>query len=165
MTYTLESKRLSFRPIETNDLDHIYSLDSDPEVRSFFPSGILTKEQVLEKIHKNKTLFETHGFGDFILVSKTNEFVGRAGFGITSDNQVEIGYLFLKKFWGLGYATEATSALLKWGFENLPNNRFIAFAPLNHTGSHSVMIKCGMKYFKTDNYQGVSCKFYEINRD
>jgi ribosomal-protein-alanine N-acetyltransferase len=34
-------------------------------------------------------------------------------------SQIEIGYLFLKDFWGKGYATEAVQELLKWGSINL----------------------------------------------
>lgn len=164
MTHILETSRLSFRLMDQSDFDDLYSLDSDPEVRSFFSSGTLNKDQVLEKITKNQTLFKTHGFCDFIVSSKDNEFLGRAGFGLTSDHQIQIGYLFLKKFWGLGYATETTSALLKWGFDHLPYDRFIAFAPLDHISSHNVMQKCGMTYFKTDDYQGVPFKFFEIHR-
>jgi RimJ/RimL family protein N-acetyltransferase len=161
----LETPRLLFRLMEKDDFDSLLELDSNPEIRAFFPSGTLNPQQVLDKILMNQSLFQNSGFCDFIVLDKVNqEFLGRAGFGLTGDREVEIGYVFLKKFHGLGYASESVAGLLKWGFENLAQKRFIAFAPLKHLASHKVMEKCGMRYFKTDEYQDVSCKFYEVKR-
>jgi RimJ/RimL family protein N-acetyltransferase len=154
--------------MEESDLINLFRLDSDPEVRAFFPDGILNSTQIKEKISKNRDSFEKNGFSDFILENKeTGEFLGRGGFGIT-DNEIEMGYVLLKEFWGQGYAAEAAKALIDWGLKNLPlenfGQRIIAMAPINHTASHKVMEKCGMVYYKTDKYKGVDCKFYEIKK-
>jgi RimJ/RimL family protein N-acetyltransferase len=150
--------------MEKSDLDALFSLDSDPQIREFFPTGVLNLEQVAQKIEMNQNLFKTHGFCDFIMEdAQTKQFLGRAGFG-PLDDDVEMGYLLLKEFWGLGYASEALNGLIKWGFENLSYERLIALAPLDHLASQKVIEKCGMVYFKIDSYQNTPCRFYEVKK-
>ena len=38
----LETDRLSFRQLEMGDLDELYKLNADPEIRRYFPEGTLT---------------------------------------------------------------------------------------------------------------------------
>ena len=70
--------------------------------------------------------------------------------------EVEVGYLIVKKFWGMGYASEVLSALLSWSKNNIDKDCILAFAPLDHKASHRVMEKSGMEYYKTDFGHGVS---------
>jgi hypothetical protein len=95
--YLFSSKRLGFRLIEDTDFDALKDLDMDPEVRTHFPEGILTPEQIKERISKNKVSHQENGFGDFaVLDLKTRQFVGRAGFALTQGGDIEVGYVFLK---------------------------------------------------------------------
>jgi RimJ/RimL family protein N-acetyltransferase len=108
--YLFSSKRLGFRLIEDTDFDALKELDTDPEVRTHFPEGILTPEQIKERISKNKVSHRENGFGDFaVLDLKTRQFVGRAGFALTQEGDIEVGYVFLKHFWGFGLAQESYS--------------------------------------------------------
>ena len=79
--YLLSSERLGFRLLEDSDFENLKKLDMDPEVRAQFPDGVLTPEQVKERISKNKASYLENGFGDFAAVELgTGEFAGRAGF-------------------------------------------------------------------------------------
>lgn len=78
------------------------------------------------------------------------------------NNEVEVGYLLHKNYWGKGYATEALNALLNWAKKNIKRQYIIAFAPTHHVASQRVMEKCGMTLYKTDIAHGVECKFYRI---
>jgi RimJ/RimL family protein N-acetyltransferase len=51
------------------------------------------------------------------------------------DNEVEVGYLLHKNYWGKGYATEALNALLNWAKKNISHQYIIAFAPTQHVAS------------------------------
>ena len=55
--YLFTSKRLGFRLIEDTDFNALKELDMDPEVRAQFPEGVLTSEQIKERISKNKLSF------------------------------------------------------------------------------------------------------------
>lgn len=161
-TLKIETERLIMRPIQEVDFDSIASLHSCPEVMAFFPSGTLSKAQTKERLKTFQSYFDTMNLPCFTILKKdSGEFVGRCGFG-PIEEEVEVGYLVDKKFWGQGYATEVLSALLKWSKEHIKKSRIIALAPMHHQASFKVMEKCGMRPYKKDEAYGVTCKFYEF---
>lgn len=78
-----------------------------------------------------------------------NIFLGRCGFALLEDGEIEIGYSLHKNYWGRGYATEALNALLNWAKKNINKQYILAFAPISHIASQRVMEKCGMILYKT----------------
>jgi ribosomal-protein-alanine N-acetyltransferase len=160
--YVLASARLGYRVCLESDLQNLILLDSDPEVRAFFPMGVATEEQIKERIKEYETDFRKKGYGLFILEDlTTREFVGRCGFKELETGEIEVGYVLLKKFWGQGLASEALTALLHWAEEHVPTDKIIAFAPKKHLASQRVMQKSGMQYAKNAMMYGVECVFYE----
>lgn len=134
----------------------------DPDVRAYFPDGIATRAQIEARIARGKLPIEANGYPEFAVIElATGRFAGRAGFGLIETGEVEVGYVFLKEFWGRGLAQESLRALLVWAKEYLPVPRIIAYAPRTHTASLNVMRKAGMLLFKTDGMHGVSCDFYQ----
>jgi ribosomal-protein-alanine N-acetyltransferase len=161
--YLLTSERLGFRLFEDSDFPDLERLDMDPEVRAHFPDGISTPAQINARIARSKLCLAT-GYPEFAVVElETGRFAGRAGFGPIEGGEIEVGYVFLKEFWGRGLAQEGLRALLTWAKENLTVPRVIAYAPGTHSASLNVMRKAGMRLFKTDNMQGVACEFYEYS--
>jgi RimJ/RimL family protein N-acetyltransferase len=160
--YLFTSTRLGFRLIEDADFDALQELDMDPEVRAQFPEGVLTSEQIRERISRNKLSFQKNGFGDFAVVDiESGEFVGRAGFAPFDGSEIEVGYVLLRQFWGRGLAQESLRALLNWAKQNLDIPRIVAYAPRQHAASLNVMKKSGMQYFKTEKTRGIECEHYE----
>jgi RimJ/RimL family protein N-acetyltransferase len=162
--YLFSSKRLGFRLIEDADFDMLKELDTDPAVRSHFPEGALTPEQIKDRLSRNKASYRENGFGDFAVIElETGQFTGRAGFARVEGGEIEVGYVFLRRFWGRGLAQESLRALLNWAGHNLDVPRIIAYAPRQHSASFNVMKKAGMRYFKTEKERGVECDFYEYS--
>jgi len=159
--YVLTSERLGFRPFEDADISDLERLDMDPEVRAHFPDGIATSAQIHARIARSKLSIEANRCPEFAVIElATRRFAGRAGFGLIEGGEIEVGYVFLKEFWGRGLAQESLRALLAWAKENLTVPRIVAYAPSTHSASLNVMKKAGMHLFKTDNMHGVSCDFY-----
>lgn len=160
--YLLSSKRLGFRLIEDADFEVLKELDMDPAVRAHFPDGTLTPEQIEERMSRNKASYHENGFGDFAVIDlETGQFAGRAGFALMEGGEVEVGYVFLRRFWGRGLAQESLRALLAWAAHNLNVPRIIAYAPTQHSASFNVMKRSGMRYFKTERMRGIECDYYE----
>ena len=160
--YLFSSKRLGFRLIENTDFDMLKKLDMDPAVRTHFPEGILTPEQIKERISSNKEFYQENGFGDFaVVILETEQFAGRAGFAFIDGGEIEVGYVFLRHFWGRGLAQESLRALLAWARANLDVPRVVAYAPTQHSASLNVMKKSGMRYCKTEKTRGIECDYYE----
>lgn len=161
---SIETSRMKLRLMSEHDLDYLAELNADPEVRKFFPDGIQDKEQTRLRIKEFMAFYEEKGLPCFVMFDKESKvFIGRCGFGPIETGEIEVGYLIVRKFWGMGYASEALVALLEWAKKNINVEYIIAFAPILHKASHRVMEKCGMTYYKDDIGHGVECKFYRIN--
>lgn len=163
MDIKIETKRLSLRLLTENDLDNLQKLNADPDVRAFFPDGTQNREQTKKRMLELINNYKSHNLPGFIILEKEpHTFLGRCGFSLLENNEVEVGYLLHKNYWGKGYATEALNALLNWAKKNIKRQYIIAFAPTHHVASQRVMEKCGMTLYKTDIAHGVECKFYRI---
>lgn len=158
----IKSERLGFRLFENGDFGNLKKLDMDPEVRAHFPDGVATPEQIRKRISRNRESYKENGFADFAVIEiETGQFAGRAGFGLIEGGEIEVGYVFLKEYWGRGLAQEALRTLLAWAEQSLSVNRILAYTPTQHEASINVMKKCDMRYLKTDIMRDVRCVFYE----
>lgn len=54
-------------------------------------------------------------------------------------NEIDLGYRFMQKAWGKGYATEAAYASIKYGFKNLNLTRIVGKAMPDNTNSIRVL--------------------------
>ena len=72
--------------------------------------------------------------------------VGDAGFGLFEPTgDVELGYTFARRAWGVGYATEAAAACLAAALAGLDVPRVIAVAEVENVASHRVAESIGMR--------------------
>ena len=158
-----QTKRIGFRLLQMGDLDYLFELNSDPDVRKFFPDGVQNRQQTEERMKDFISFYEIYQLPCFLMFEvETDEFVGRCGFGPIETGEIEVGYLLHKKFWGKGYASEALMFLLEWARENIKTEYIIAYTPEEHIASARVMQKCGMKFYKNDIAKGINCCFYRI---
>ena len=161
--YIIETKRLGLRFLQKEDIDYLAKLNSDPDVRQFFPDGTQNREQTELRLNDFISYYETKGLPCFVMFElESGEFVGRCGFSPVESGEIEVGYLLHKKFWGKGLASEVLTTLLEWAKQNIYADYIVAFAPLEHIASQRVMQKCRMEHYKNDTAKGVQCSFYRI---
>ncbi len=71
-------------------------------------------------------------------------------FALTGDRSAaELGYRLRKEFWGRGYATEGSRALIAKAFTELGVERVWAQTMAVNTRSRRVMEKSGLRYVRT----------------
>ncbi|HXH54796.1 MAG TPA: GNAT family N-acetyltransferase [Gammaproteobacteria bacterium] len=161
---TIGTERLILRPICLTDFEALCTLDGDPNVRRYFPEGVLNSVEVQKDLDSSLKAWNTDGFGLFAAINKQSaQLIGRCGFAKLNSGEVEFGYLFLPSYWGKGYATEAAQALLVWAAQHIPVDHIIGFAPTHHIASLRVLEKCGMKFFRMENYRNIECAFYKFD--
>ena len=96
--------------------------------------------------------------------SKDLEFTGWCGLKyLPETNEVDLGYRFMKKFWGNGYATEAALACIEYGFSNLDLHQVVGRALPGNIASIKVLEKCGMKYLHEEVMHGYLHKTYQVS--
>ena len=155
MKTLIETERLLLREITLTDKEDLFQLHSDPEVQK------LTGETVVESLTEIEQAIQTrisdykkYGYGRLAVIKKeTNEFIGWAGLCYLPEfNQVDLGYRLKKEFWGKGYATEASKAIIEHGFNVLQLDLIIAIALPQNKDSIKVMEKVGMVFDKKAPY-------------
>jgi ribosomal-protein-alanine N-acetyltransferase len=149
----LETKRLVLRRLEPDDLDSLFALYRDPEVRKYFPEGTLTHEDTKEELEWFLNGHpENPEVGLWATVHKeTGEFIGRCGllpWLIDGRDEVEVAYLISKAYWRQGLGTEAAQAILDYGFEILHLPRLICLIDKDNLASIKVAEKIGMTFEK-----------------
>jgi ribosomal-protein-alanine N-acetyltransferase len=148
-TTILETKRLLFRRLIPDDLDALFRLYSDEEIRQYFPEGVLTYEETKEELEWFLNGHPRHPeLGLWATIHKeTNQFIGRCGllpWTIEERPEVEVAYLLDKKYWRQGLGTEAAQAILHYGFEQLKLTRLICMVDPNNQASAKVATNIGM---------------------
>lgn len=147
----LQTERMRLREMTWEDAPNLLGIFSDAEAMRYYRS---TKDEAetREWIQWNRSSYAVYHFGLWIAELKaTGEFVGQCGLvmqRVEDRPEVEIGYLFLRKFWGQGLATEAACACRDYGFHQLEYPRLISLIDPRNRASQRVAEKVGMQLEK-----------------
>lgn len=167
MNVIIETKRLLLREFTTDDAHLIYDLNLDPEVTRY------THDPVKDLNHATEILeqgilpqYALYNHGRWaVLLKPAHVFTGWCGLKFRPErNEIDLGYRFKKEFWGKGYATEAATACIRYGFEKLQLKRIVGRAEPANIASCKVLENCGMTYIGDEEVDGFPVKTYEIRK-
>ena len=149
----LETKRLAFRRLLPGDLDDLYALYRDPEMRRYYPEGVLTYEETKEELEWFLNGHPDHPeLGLWATIHKaTNRFIGRCGllpWTIDGQPEVEVAYMIAKEFWRQGLGSEAAQGIMNYGFDQLGLARLVCLIDRENTASVKVATSTGMTFEK-----------------
>jgi RimJ/RimL family protein N-acetyltransferase len=150
-TPQLTTERLLLREWRDGDRAPYAALNGDPEVMRHFPS-MLTPQQSDEMIDRMSAMWRDRGLGLWAVERlDTGEFIGFVGLSVPSWQAaftpcIEVGWRLAKHHWGNGFAPEAATASLEWGFDNAdpPHGQIVSFTTVGNVNSRRVMSKIGM---------------------
>ncbi len=164
---TLSTPRLQLRPFTAKDTLPLHSLLVEPGVLRYFPDPSPPPvEKVGKLISRQIKHWAEHGFG-WWAVEKPEDclLMGWCGLQyLPETDEIEIGYLLGKPFWGKGYATEAGLASLRFGFEDLSIEKIIAIVHPENSASKRVIEKLGFQDPVRARYFGMECLRYMADR-
>lgn len=168
-----ETERLVIREILPTDAVAMYELDADPLVHKYVGrKPVKTIEESHSVINLVRKQYAENGVGRWAVIEKeSNAFVGWSGLKYYTDeinglhNFYELGYCFMPKYWGKGYATEAGIASLHYGFEQLGLKEIYAMADAENQSSINVLKKCGMSYTNSFMLEGEKHDWFEIRKE
>jgi [ribosomal protein S5]-alanine N-acetyltransferase len=119
----------------------------DPRVYRYLPYArrVETGRELVQRAHQGTRSGTAYRF--VIRTREGGDFVGSALlFAVDHRNRTaELGYAIAKDQWGHGYATEASIALLRWGFRHLRLRRISAYVAAENTTSKRVLRKLGFR--------------------
>jgi ribosomal-protein-alanine N-acetyltransferase len=143
----LETKRLLLRELIADDTRIIYEIFSDPKVTRYYDVETFTRVEQAAKLIRwcaNRFKYQD-GIRWGIVDRQTNRLMGTCGFHNwrKSHRKAEMGYELAEKYWGNGFAIEAITGIIEFGFIHLNFNRVEAWTMLQNKGSMAVLNKAG----------------------
>jgi RimJ/RimL family protein N-acetyltransferase len=133
------------------------AVNADPRVMEFIGDP-MTREQNDEMADRIEAKFAQQGFGFWAVeVAGIAPFIGFVGLNVpTFDSPfmpaVEIGWRLGADFWGQGYASEAASVALDFGFDGALLDEIVAFTATRNVRSQRVMERIGMTHDPRDDF-------------
>lgn len=167
MDYIIESPRLRLREFSLDDAEDIYLLNSDPDVIRYTGDGPFSSVLDTESFIKTYDHYSKHGHGRWTCLTRDdNKYLGWCGLKCNEDDQVDIGFRFLQRYWNQGYATEAAKACLQYGFSTLLLPVIIGRTDIKNLASIRVLEKIGMQFWKEDSTDHIAnALIYRLSAD
>jgi ribosomal-protein-alanine N-acetyltransferase len=170
MSVLVETERLLLRELLAEDALSMFTMDSDPEVHRYLGNKpLMSLRQSQEQITFIQRQYRENGIGRWAVIDKqTGDFVGWSGLKLITEllnqrtNFYELGYRFLRPYWGRGYATEAAQASVHYAFNTLGLTAIYSMADVQHQASHHVLLKLGFVCIGQFDFQGEAHNWYEL---
>src|SRR2546428_13263439 len=129
MRVILETERLLLREYVEDDAEAFFKLNSDPEVLRFVPDKALLNVEQARQILIDHPIadYRKYGFGRGACILKsTGEQIGFAGLKYLEEfGEIDVAYGLMPSHRGLGLATEAALASVRFGFADIGLKRII----------------------------------------
>ena len=145
---TLHTDRLTLRRLGAADVDDMFDYAKRQDVTEYlrwYPHQ--SKKYTSDYLRYISARYKLGDFYDWAVVEKeSGKMIGTCGFTSFDlpHDSAEIGYVLNPEFHGKGYATEAATRVLEFGFSELSLHRIEARFMKENTASLRVMEKLGM---------------------
>jgi RimJ/RimL family protein N-acetyltransferase len=143
----IETERLLIRPFHREDLDRYLDFMVDEQATRYL---MFTEEQKTKT--GAKELFDAivasydseQPIFAYAIATESDGFIGSCGASKLNDDLYECYYSLLPAYWGQGYATEATTAIIDYLFEDTGADEVRAYMAPENTRSAAVAARIGM---------------------
>lgn len=169
MKTSFETERLLCRELIASDDAGMFELDSNPNVhRHLGNNPVKSIDESREHIALIRQQYRDYGIGRWaVILKETGEFIGWSGLKVeknVNNHQqfYDLGYRFIEKHWGKGYATETAKAFVDFGFNQMNLHTINAYTDADHLASQKVLANAGLKLVNVFLYDGTDELWFEI---
>lgn len=150
-TSTIETQHLILRKFAFSDSDAMLkNWVADEKIQSLYSESVYsTQEAVHELLEKYIGSYEREDYYRWAIIDKdTNECIGQIAYWLVDNKNhfAEIEYCIGSAFQCRGYATEATKAVIAFGFEQIHLHKVQICTKTINQPSKRVIEKCGFTY-------------------
>ena len=146
----LETERLLLREVEDEDAPFMLELLNSPGfLENIGDRGVRDLEQAMAFIDERlRGSYRDNGFGMWVTIQKSDHTpVGLAGLVRREGLEVpDVGYAFVQRVWGRGYAQEAAAAVLAHAQGPLGIPKLAAITSPENFASMAVLRKIGFSF-------------------
>ncbi|CAM4313705.1 GNAT family N-acetyltransferase [Vibrio neonatus] len=156
MQAIIETNRLTLRPFTELDATRVAELAGEKVISDMtanipYPYDL---SDAVDWIRTHQDLFNTgKGVVYALLLKNSNTLIGTVGFPRIEEGEGILGYWLGVPFWGVGYATEGSRALIEYAKENLGLSKLKVMHLTENDRSKSVISKLGTTYVGTKTIQ------------
>jgi RimJ/RimL family protein N-acetyltransferase len=138
-------ERLRLRRPEFSDAEAIFGYASDSEVTRYmdWPRCQTLKSIVEALSHRAKEWESGSAFNWLITLPPDDVVIGSVSCAFKG-HSVEYGYLLNRSFWGRGFATEVSKAIVEWALSEPSIWRVWATCDIDNSASSRVLEKSGL---------------------
>jgi RimJ/RimL family protein N-acetyltransferase len=159
---TLTTSRLKLRGWREEDREPFAAMNADPRVMAFLlaPLSRSKSDALVDRIEES---FTDGGYGLWAVERRdTGAFIGFTGLSLATFEApftpaVEIGWRLAADHWRRGFATEAATESLRFGFDTLGLPEIVSFTAKTHVRSCRVMERIGMTRDRSLDFDHPSC--------
>lgn len=142
------TERLVIRDLVPEDAGNILLLNSDPEVLRHVGDAPFADIDAAARWIAGYKAQLPHGFGRWSVVLADGTWIGRCSLRRDADGDTELGYRLLRRYWGMGYATESVRALVALGRAHFGISTILIKIARENKASIRVAEKCGARLWK-----------------
>lgn len=160
--------RLVMRPYREEDLEPLWRLWTDPDVRRFlWDDRVIERGEAEDAMRDGLALAAEHGLGHWAVTLRDDPaLIGFCGLRfLDAPPEVELLYGLAPAYWGRGLATEAARAWLERGFAQHGLARIWALTDYGNIRSEQVMQRLGMQFDARIDHHGLDTIRYVLTRD
>ena len=167
--HVVDTAQLSLREMKNSDAGFYLEMLSDPDFKANIGDrGVLTEQDALTHMHDRVyASYEAHGFGMYLVTRKSDgESIGMAGLVKREFlKYVDVGYAFLPRGRGQGFATEAAAACVELARERFDLKRLAAITDPGNGVSIRVLenlgfVSAGQVHYPDD---GEMCAYFLLD--
>ena len=161
----LNTERLVLRHFEQEDLEPLYELYRDPEIRKFYPDGTRTLDETRGELNWFVRGHPNHPeLGLWATMERSSgDFLGRCGllpWHIQGKDEVELAFMIRKQRWREGFATEAAQGIIKHARQSLGLHRLVCLVMPGNVASAGAAQKVGMRLEREFTDEFGPCQLY-----
>lgn len=112
-----ETERLVVRKLQMSDLAPFHEMQSNPKVMQYADGDVKSLKAHEKELEELISIYEKsdNNFWIYAIHRKSDEkFIGTIAFVKDDQNDDEIGFRFLEKYWGMGYGSEVGNAVIDY---------------------------------------------------
>ncbi|MEO1085599.1 MAG: GNAT family N-acetyltransferase [Acidobacteriota bacterium] len=163
-----ETDRLYIRNLEDSDFEAFHEMQSDDEVMRYTTGEGFDAAENRRQLEMCISCYSKTD-NDFwvwaILRKSDRQFVGTCAI-VPHEGRPEIGYRFLKRFFGFGFGQEICDGLIAYGINGLELPEIIAYVDVRNVASVKILDRSRLPFVEEiENEEGCVDRFYHWTVD
>jgi RimJ/RimL family protein N-acetyltransferase len=142
---TIVTARLELEPLTQAHAEPMFALLADPKIYRYLDFGPPSSVEHLRTTYAQRETRTSHDgrqiWLNWVLRNRSEELIGYVQASIDAPGNAWVGFVLASRYWGHGYAREATGAMIEHLATSYASTSFKAAVEANNLRSISVLTK------------------------